>query len=105
MTREYRDERRWANTDPSLHYNHSEPAKPNWRQEYIRLLEIRDYDAAEALKSKHMISDECSDGDHDLCNFTWCNCDHHSSVQFRKEHPGLRSLSEIESEQEERSAA
>lgn len=91
----------YAITDPSLHYNHSELAKPDWRQEYIRLLKIRDYDAAEALKSKNMVSDECSDGDHDLCNFGWCTCSHHSSVQFKLEHPDLRSLAEIESEASE----
>lgn len=92
---------RYANTDPSLHYNHSEPKsdKPDWRAEYIRLLKIRDYDAAEVLKSKNMVSDECSDGDHDLCNFGWCTCSHHSSVQFKLEHPQFSPVWANESEE------
>jgi hypothetical protein len=46
-------------------------------------------------------SDECDVGDHDFCNFAWCRCSHHSRVQFELEHPQLKSLSEIESEQRE----
>lgn len=46
-------------------------------------------------------SDECLYGDHDLCNFAWGKCVHHSAVQFELEHPQLRSLIEAESEREE----
>lgn len=98
MTREFKDERRWANTDPSLHFNHSEPQIPDWREEYVRLLTIRDYDSAERLKAQNMISDECSDNECLSCNFLWCVCPHHSVNQLRLEHPGLRSLAEIEPE-------
>lgn len=50
-------------------------------------------------------SDECLSGDCDLCNFAWCLCPHHSVVQFKAEHPGLKNLSEIESEQIEEAFA
>ena len=83
----------YANTDPSLHANHSEPKEHvDWRRVYNYCLQVFDYDAAELVKIQNMISDECSDGDHDLCNFAWCSCDHHSVNQFHKKHPGLRSL-------------
>ena len=92
----------YANTDPSLHYNHNEPSPAmNWKSVYIYLLKVYDYDSAELVKSRNMISDECSDGDHDLCNFSWCTCLHHSANQFRKEHPQLRTLGEIQSEESE----
>lgn len=106
-TRTYKDERRWANTDPSLHFNHDTPQTKatDWRAEYIQALKDRDYDAAELIKSKQMISDECVNGGCEDCYFLWCNCPHHSTVQFRAEHPGLQSLSEIESERDEQEAA
>lgn len=86
----------YANTDPSRHYNHSEPeVKADWRRIYTYCLKNFDYDAAELITMRNMVSDECSDGEHDLCNFAWCNCDHHSTVQFRLEHPPLRSLREV----------
>jgi|ERR1051326_517118 hypothetical protein len=43
-------------------------------------------------------SDECLYQDHDLCNFAWCRCPHHSRVQFEIEHPQLKSLREVASE-------
>lgn len=94
----------YANTDPSLHFNHSEPTKPDWRREYVRLLKIRDYEAAERLKAQNMISDECDAGEHDACFFSWCCCSHHSAVQFRLEHPELQSLSSVQSTREESEA-
>lgn len=101
MTREFRDERRWANTDPSVHANHSEPQKPDWRSEYVRLLKARDYDAAEQLKSQNMISDECANEDCSECHFAWCRCSRcHSAVQFREQHPQLVSLREASREEE-----
>jgi hypothetical protein len=45
-------------------------------------------------------SDECLYDDHDLCHFVWCNCPHHSRVQFETEHPQLISLFEADSELE-----
>lgn len=49
-------------------------------------------------------SDECLYQDHDLCNFAWCKCPHHSAVQFKLEHPQLKSLSELQSETESEAA-
>ena len=49
-------------------------------------------------------SDECLYQDHDLCNFSWCRCPHHSAVQFRVEHPRVKSLTECASELEEMEA-
>lgn len=96
----------YANTDPSLHYNHSGPkTEADWRRVYNYLLKVYDYDSAELVKMRNMISDECDSGDHDLCFFSWCTCSHHSVNQFKLEHPGIRSLSEIESEREESEAA
>ena len=74
---------------------------PSWHGAHIYCLKHYDYDAAELIKSRNMISDECSEGAHDECFFKWCTCNHHSEVQFRAEHPGLRSLSEVESERSE----
>lgn len=96
----------YANTDPSLHYNHSEPkSEADWRRVYNYLLKVYDYDSAELVKIRNMKSDECADGDHDLCFFSWCTCDHHSAVAFRLEHPAIRSLVECESERDAMEAA
>lgn len=97
----------YATIDPSLHYNHSEPkSKADWRQEYVRLLKIRDYDSAERLKAQNMISDECVNGGCEDCNFKWCKCSRcHSAVQFALEHPSLKSLAHVESERDEMEAA
>lgn len=74
---------------------------PGWRGAWIWCLRHRYYDAAELIVSRNLISDECEGGAHDDCNFSWCNCPHHSAVQFKLEHPKLKSLSEIESERTE----
>lgn len=107
MTRQYKDERRWANTDPSLHANHSEPKVrvPSWRGAYIWCLKYQDYDSAELIASRNMVSDECSDGDCSECHFSWCTCVHHSAVQFTLEHPKIKSLAEVEASREEVEAA
>lgn len=94
----------YANTDPSVHYNHSEPVKPDWRGVYIYLLEIRDYESAALVLERNKISDQCEDGDHEECTALWCQCSHHSSVQFKLEHPQIRSLGEAEASREEEAA-
>lgn len=101
-TRIYNDERRWANTDRSLHFNHHEPRPGmDWRGVYIYCLKMYDYDAAELIKIRNMISDECSDGECP-CPYRWCSCAKcHSANQSKLEHPHLRSLAEVESEREE----
>lgn len=44
---------RWANTDPSLHYNTVEPVDDSWRNEYLQLLIDRDYEAAHELRARN----------------------------------------------------
>jgi hypothetical protein len=91
------------------HFDHSDTRirqaqhihTPGWRGAWIYCLKHFDYDAAELIVSRNLISDECEANEHDSCNFLWCVCPHHSAVQFALEHPGLKSLSEIASEQEE----
>lgn len=96
----------YANTDPSLHFNGVEQRQDErWRGAWIYCLKHFDYDAAELIVSRNLVSDECRDGDHDDCHFSWCQCNHHSTVQFALEHPGVKSLSEIESERRESEAA
>jgi hypothetical protein len=46
-------------------------------------------------------SDECFYGDHDECNFRWCECVCHKRIQFPLESAPLRSGFEIQSEREE----
>lgn len=74
---------------------------PSWRGAWIWCLRHQDYDAAELIVSRNLVSDECLYQDHDLCNYAWCLCPHHSAVQFRAEHPGIKGLWEIESEERE----
>ena len=56
MPRIYTDERRWANTDPSLHFNGSTPRStwPRWRNVYDYCLKRYDYDAAELIMSRNI---------------------------------------------------
>lgn len=71
MSREYKDERRRANTDPSLHYNQ--------------------HVSDECTYQDH---DLCRDDKR-------CACPHHYMVQLKLEHQPLRSLADVESEREE----
>ena len=89
-----------AKVDPSLHFNGSEPRKPDWFPQFIECLQRGDYEAAELIRSRNVpMSDECAADEHD-CSYVWCKCSCHSRVQFELEHPGLRSLAEVESERE-----
>src|ERR1051326_6252923 len=91
----------YANTDPSLHCNGSEPRKPDWFPEFIECLQRGDYEAAELIRSRNVpMSDECASGDCE-CPYLWCRCSCHSRVQFELTHPMLKSLTEAESEREE----
>lgn len=60
-TRNYRDERRWANSDPSRHFNQPEPRKPDWRDEYLEFIKREDYDAAHELRLRNdeRYAEEC----------------------------------------------
>lgn len=51
------------------------------------------------------VSDECLSRECDECNFVNCVCPHHSVNQLKREHPGLRSLAEVEAERKEREVA
>jgi hypothetical protein len=74
---------------------------PGWRGAWIYCLKHFDYEAAELIASRNLVSDECGAGAHDDCAFSWCSCNHHSAVQLRVEHPQLKSLREIQSERDE----
>lgn len=69
-----------------------------WVRVWIHLLNMKDQEAAELVQVRNNTSDECLGGAHDDCYFLWCKCLHHSAVQFRVEHPQLKSLSEVQSE-------
>lgn len=73
---------------------------PSWQSAQIYCLKHRDYEAAELIASRNLISDECAGGAHDDCYFRWCPCPHHSAVQFELERP-LKSLREVKSELDE----
>ena len=93
---------RFANTDPSLHFNGIERRQDaRWCDEFIEYLKRSDYEAAELIRSRSVQSEECLASAHDSCFYLWCRCPHHSQVQFELEHPQLKSLSEITSEQRE----
>ena len=74
---------------------------PSWQGAYIYCLKVRDYESAELIKSKQMVSDECRNDGCEDCDFLWCTCPHHAAVQFELEHPQLRSLSEAHTDEEE----
>lgn len=93
---------RWANTDASLHCNGPVVRSrwPRWRGAQDWCLKHCDYDAAELIASRNLVSDECAAKACSDCFFSWCRCSHHSVVQFELEHPQFRSPSEVESERE-----
>lgn len=75
---------------------------PTWLGAWIYCAARRDHEAAALIKSLNApVSDECEGGAHDDCHFSWCLCPHHSVVQFKAEHPQLRSLIEAQGELEE----
>ena len=74
---------------------------PGWRGAWLWCLKHRDKEAADLIFDRNAVSDECEAGDCGDCHFSRCKCQHHSAVQFRAEHPQLRSLSEAQSEIEE----
>src|ERR1041385_7026442 len=87
----------YANTDPSLHFNGIERRHDaRWCDEFIECLKKSDYEAAELIRSRSVQSEECLASAHDDCSYLWCR-----QVQFELEHPQLKSLSEITSEQRE----
>jgi|ERR1051326_2832535 hypothetical protein len=93
---------RYANTDPSLHFNGiGRQPDERWRGAWFWCLRHCDYESAQLIHDRNAPpSDECFYGDHDRCDFGWCNCVCHARVQFELQHPQLKSLSEAESERE-----
>ena len=96
-------EQRYTNTDPSLHYNHAEPqVSGRWRGAWFWCLKHYDYESAALIHERNAPpSDECADGDHDLCPFEFCNCPHHRATDFPLQHKPLQSLREVESQRAE----
>jgi|SRR6185503_944024 len=64
----------------------------------------REFQVVDCIPVGSAISDECTNGGCEDCNYLWCQCNHHSAVQFRAEHPGIRSLVECEIDREESAA-
>lgn len=57
-TRRYSDERRWANTDPSMHFNGPNVRRehvPSWHGAHIYCLKMRDDEAAELIRSRNTV--------------------------------------------------
>ena len=76
---------RYANTDPSLHFNTLE-SRPDerWRGAWFWCLRHLDYESATLIHDRNVPpSDECFYGDHDLCKFGWCNCVCHSRIVLK----------------------
>lgn len=78
---------------------------PSWHGAQIYCLKHRDYDAAELIASRNLISDECAGGACDDCHFRWCPCPHHSAVQFAIEHAQIPLHQPIAVDDEESEAA
>lgn len=104
MNHELQGLNRWANTDPSLHYNTLRPKRsgPTWQSVWIYLLRIGDEQSAQLVRDLNAThSDECHFGDHDLCHWPHCECVCHKPV-VKLEHAPLMSCREVELENEER---
>lgn len=52
----------YANTDPSLHCNTTEPVDDSWRNEYLWLVTEREYEAAHELRLRNDPQYRGSDG-------------------------------------------
>lgn len=102
-TRTYTDERRWANTDPSRHFNQVERSEwPDWHNEYTQALKAGDYDRAQLIRDQNRtLSTECKFGDCSDCHYPNCECGHHRATVFKKEHEALKSCRERSIEEEE----
>lgn len=95
---------RYANTDPSLHYNRIDlrPKGPMWQSVWIYLLKTGDEDAARIVKDQNpTLSYECEGEDHDDCHSPYCECAHHRAMTLKLEHAPLKSCREVASEESE----
>lgn len=92
MSRTYTDERRWANADPSLHFNGRTEQVPDWRDEYLELIKRNDEAGAHELRLR---SDERYAE----------RCAAEAASVFPVKGSELKSLSEVASEQRESEAA
>lgn len=90
-TRTYTDERRWANTDPSMHFNGRIEQVPDWRDEYLELIKREEYDAAHELRLRN---DERYSED----------CQQRAASVFPVKGSELKSLTEAQSERDAEAA-
>ena len=95
---------KYANTDPSLHYNRIEQraSGPTWQGVWIYLLRIEDYDSAQLVRDLNAsCTDECRYGDHDYCHYPHCECVCHRATSFPAQGAAIKSCSEVASEETE----
>ena len=97
---------KYANTDPSRHFNHIEPLSDRWRGAWMWCVRHLDYESAQLIHDRNVPpSDECFYGDHDLCPFDFCNCVCHSRIVLKPQGAPIKSCREVQSERDEWEAA
>jgi hypothetical protein len=105
MRREPQGLEKYANTDPSLHFNRLPRAHRGltWQSVWIYLLKTGDEEAAQLVRDQNpTLSFECEGDDHDDCHHPSCECTHHRATVLKTEHEPLKSCAEVASEQDER---
>lgn len=90
-TRTYTDDRRWANTDPSRHFNGRTEQVPDWRDEYLELIKRNDEAGAHELRLRN---------DERYAE----RCAAEAASVFPVTSPEIRSLSEAQSERDAEAA-
>ena len=90
-TRHYSDERRWADTDPSMHFNGRTEQVPDWRDEYLELIKRNDEAGAHELRLRN---DERYAED----------CQQRAASVYPVKGSELRSLAEAQSERDAEAA-
>jgi hypothetical protein len=85
---------RWANTDTSLHFNHSAPRRngPTWQGSWMWCLRFNDEESAHLIRVRN---------DERYAE----RCEREAASVFPMEAPRLVSLSEAQSERNESEAA
>jgi hypothetical protein len=99
---------RYANTDPSLHFNRLPRGHrgPTWQSVWIYLLKAGDEEAAQLVRDQNpTLSYECEGGDHDYCRYPTCECAHHRAMVLKTAHAPLKSCRDMQIEQEEAEAS
>jgi hypothetical protein len=72
-------EARYANTDPAIHFSTPEPNPDmRWRGAWMWCVRHLDYESAQLIHDRNVPpSDECANGEHASCPFSFCNCQCH----------------------------